>query len=222
MQRKYPLVNNEIYHIISRSIAGYKIFNCDANYQRFEDMLNFYQKQMPYSFSLFKRLSSKQQNKILNTISSDVEDQSIQIIAYCIMPTHIHLILKQLIDNGISSFVANMLNSYSRYFNTLHDRKGPLWEGKFKNIHIDSDEQLLHLTRYIHLNPTSAGLVKEQDKWKYSSYKEFITKNKKNICHFQDVLEIDPLTYKEFVNNRVGYQKEISKIKSLILEDYTG
>jgi putative transposase len=75
------------------------------------------------------------------------------------MPTHIHLVLRQLKDGGISKFMSNILNSYSRYFNIKHNRKGPLWEGRFRKVLVGSDEQLLHLTRYVHLNPVTACLV---------------------------------------------------------------
>ena len=90
------------------------------------------------------------------------------------MPTHFHLILRQNIDNGIFNFIGNLTSSYTRYFNLKHKRKGPLWESKFNNIKIENDEQLLHLTRYIHMNPTSAGIVNNQKESKWSSYNEYI------------------------------------------------
>ena len=136
------------------------------------------------------------------------------------MPTHFHLVLKQLQNNGISNYLRKILESYSTYFNTIHKRKGPLWEGKFKNVLIKTDEQLLHLTRYIHLNPTTAGIAKKPEKWKFSSYKEYLSKinNSSVICDYDGILEIKPKLYSKFVNDQILYQKELAKIKNLLFE----
>lgn len=113
-----------------------------------------------------------------------------------------------------------MKNSYSHYFNNRHKRKGPLWESKFKNIRVETVEQLLHLTRYIHLNATSAGLVDNPEDWRWSSYNEYLV-GEENICRFKDIINIDTKDYREFVEDRKDYQKEISRIKALLLENYT-
>lgn len=220
--RKYPLVSDEIYHIISRSIAGYQIFNTPNDYLRFIDALKFYKFKMSYKFSKFRKLSLKSQKEIFQQISPNWRNQIVQLIAYCLMPTHIHLILKQLLENGIPIYMNNLLNSYTRYFNTLHSRKGPLWESRFKNIIINDDQQLLHLTRYVHLNPSSAGLADNPEKWLFSSYHEYIGKINNKICQFDQEIGIDPKKYKKFVESRISYQQQISKIKALLLEDYTG
>lgn len=222
MRRLHPLVNGQVYHVISRSIAGYKIFNIDKDYLRFEEMLNYYKTKSSYKYSLFKRLSLSLQSKTMLSILSNPNNQYVQIIAYCLMPTHIHLILKQLKDNGVSVFMSNILNSYARYFNVSHGRKGPLWEGRFKSILVSTDEQLLHLTRYVHLNPSSAGIVTNPEDWDFSSYKEFINKTKRKICNYKKILDINTKDYQKFVEDRKAYQQEISKIKSILIDDYTG
>ncbi|MCM8784519.1 MAG: transposase [Candidatus Omnitrophica bacterium] len=212
------LVTGEIYHIFNRSIADYKIFNQEEDFLRFVEALRFYQNiKNSSSFSQFiksKKRNSKSEMKVLNG-----DNRIVEIIAYCIMPTHTHLILKQLIDNGISTFMNNLLNSYTRYFNLKHNRKGPLWEGRFKRVLIKSDEQLLHLTRYIHLNPVTAYLVNNPEDWLASSYKEYIEpKIKFPICKFEGLIDIKPEKYKEFVKDRISYQRELTKIKDLLLE----
>jgi putative transposase len=136
------------------------------------------------------------------------------------MPTHIHLILKQAQDGGIEKFVGLISNSYSKYFNIRHARKGPLWEGRFKNILIENDEQLLHLTRHIHLNPATAFLVNDPGDWKYSSYNEHVetTASDKRLCNFSNILKIDPVLYKKFTLDQIDYQRQLAKIKRLTLE----
>ena len=136
------------------------------------------------------------------------------------MPTHFHLIVKQLIDKGISNFMNNLQNSYSRYFNTKHKRKGPLWEGRFKSVLVKTDEQLIHLSRYLHLNPVTAHIVKKPEQWTMSSYREYLLTEDLNnkICKFEDILDIKRDTYRKFVEDRISYQRELAEIKNLLLE----
>ncbi len=223
MKRKEELVTGEIYHVFNKSIAGFKIFNSDGEFIRILRIIRYYQiETLPIKFSQFIKLNKIKRdnfNKYFNSILTNKEKR-IQIIAYCIMPTHFHLILKQLKENGISIFMGNILNSYSHYFNIKHKRKGPLWEGRFKNVLVKSDEQLIHLTRYIHLNPTSSGIVNKPEDWCYSSYMEYIAKDKikEIICNYSDIIQISKDSYKQFVEDRVSYQRELYKIKHLILE----
>jgi len=144
----------------------------------------------------------------------------VHIVAYCFMPTHIHFILKQLKENGISTFMRLVLNSYARYYNVKHQRKGPLWQGRFKNVLVENEEQLYHLTRYIHLNPVTANLVGKPEQWMPSSYLEYMQRRGKEqrICCFEDVLDIRPWEYKKFVEDRINYQKELASIKHLMAE----
>ncbi len=220
MKRKVPLVNDEIYHVLSRSIAEYKIFNDKQDYQRMRQLLRFYQRETDIKFSDFiilEGVAKQGFDNYFEALTKDGDDL-VEIIAFCIMPTHIHLILKQLQDDGISKYFGNILNSYTRYFNSKHKRKGPLWEAKFKNILVKNDEQLLHLTRYIHLNPVSASLVKKPEEWTYSSYKEYLGQEEKALCEYADLFEIKPSSYRKFVLDRAAYQRQLSKIKALLID----
>ena len=220
--RKNPLVNNEYYHIFNRSIAGYTIFNNDIDYDRMLEMLNFYRFiELPCSYSKFTALTEVHQKAILRDLQKSGRPL-VEIVAYCLMLTHFHLILKQLEDGGIVKFMTKILDSYSKYFNVAHNRKGPLWEGRFRSVLIDSDEYMIHLTRYIHLNAVSADLVEKPEKWPYSSYEEYLGKSSKPLCRFNQIMEIEPKIYKKFVLDRAGYQRELSKIKHLLFEDYAG
>jgi len=219
--RKIPLAVGESYHIFTRSIADFKVFNNHADFLRMQQLMKYYTVDCDLKFSKFIELEICQQNGFdiaFNNISKDKE-KSVQIIAYCLMPTHIHLILKQLSDNGISKYMNNILNGYSKYFNTRHKRKGPLWESRFRSVLVNSDEQLLHLTRYLHLNPVTARLINKPEDWEFSSYNEFIGKdNNSEICQFDDILDIKPASYRKFVIDRISYQRELAKIKNLIMD----
>lgn len=220
--RKDQLVNGEYYHIYNRSIAKYIIFNDEQEYERMLELINVLKfVDFDYQFSHFKRLDKEKQHLIVEKMK--VKNKTlVDIIAYCLMPTHLHLILKQNFDNGITKYMGKILNSYSKYFNTKHNRIGPLWSGRFKNVRIENDDQLLHLTRYIYLNPTSANLVNDPIYWLHSSYNEYLSKTKFQICNYKNVLDIDTKKYRQFVNNQKDYQKQISSIKHLLIENYSG
>lgn len=227
MAEKKILVTGEVYHIFSRSIALFKIFNDDSDFLRMKHMLKYYQlEDQPVKFSRFLEIERTQKEGFDKHFEAVAKNgvKLAEIIAYCFMPTHLHLILKQLKDNGISIFMSNLLNSYSRYFNIKHGRKGPLWESKFKAVLVDSDEQLLHLTRYIHLNPVTARIVDKPQDWKNSSYFEYsLDGNAKNrICGYEDMLDIEPVSYGKFVEDMISYQRHLSDIKKLILEEENG
>ncbi|MDP2922405.1 MAG: transposase [Candidatus Omnitrophota bacterium] len=216
--RKDLLVVGEVYHIFTRSIADFKIFNNDDEFSRMLGVIKYYQCEKPaVKFSRFITLEENMQNNIRKDLSSEKE-KLVTIIAYCLMPTHLHLILKQLKQNGISIFMSNILNSYTRYFNTKHKRKGPLWEARFKSVLVEKDEYLSHLTRYIHLNPVTASLIDKPEDWFASSYREYIEKNAEKICQYDDVLQANPISYKQFVDNRISYQRELAKIKQYLFD----
>ncbi len=220
--RKNVLVIGEVYHVINKSIAGFKIFNDDSEFSRMVEVIRYYQREKPeIKFSEFIESIGFQPNSSqAANYNSDNKEKLVEIIAYCIMPTHLHLILKQLKENGISVFMSNVLNSYTRYFNIRHKRKGPLWEGRFKSILVETDEQLLHLTRYLHLNPVTAYLIDTPESWAMSSYREYLLRvNERNkFCRYDGILDIEPIAYKKFVEDRVSYQRELASIKSLLLE----
>ncbi|MCX5782025.1 MAG: transposase [Elusimicrobia bacterium] len=212
--RKDPLVNNELYHVYTRSIAEFRILENKKDTQRFIDTLHYYQNEKPEkSFSWYLRSAVHENN--LDVLS---KFKLVDIIAFCIMPTHVHFILKQLKNKGISIFMSNLLNSYTRYFNKKFNRKGPLWEGRFKSILIKSNEYLLHLTRYIHLNPVTANLVNKPEEWRESSYREYLGLADKEITNSKNILEINISDYRYFVEDRISYQKELGNIKHLLCD----
>ena len=217
LMRKEPLRNSFLYHICTKSIAGYRIFRTDDDYLRMLEMFKYYRYEKPsLRFSVYETLSERGNRHILNRLST--RDNLVDIIAYCIMPTHIHLILAQLKDEGISLYMKNLLNSYTRYFNLKNNRKGPLWQGRFKSILIETGEQLLHLTRYIHLNPTTDNLVEKPENWQYSSYNEYLNNSMDTMCNFLQYTEIKSKSYKTFVETRQKYQQILTEIKHLCLE----
>ena len=218
------MATGEVYHIFNKSIAGFEIFNYEEDFLRIKQMMFYYRmKNTPMRFSNFLHSHQVKTHGFIHHVQElrDPAQDHVEILAYCIMPTHFHLILKQLRNNGITKFTSNISNSYSRYFNLKRKRKGPLWVGRFKNVRVQNNEQLLHLTRYIHLNPVTAGIVKFPEGWNASSYGEYTAPldQELKICSYKDTLDIEPTQYKIFVKDGIEYQKEMARIKSLFPEE---
>jgi putative transposase len=129
--------------------------------------------------------------------------------------------MQQLREKGILRYMILLLNSYGHYFNKKYKRKGPLWESRFQNVLVDSDDQLLHLTRYVHLNPVTAELTNSPEAWAYSSYREYLglVTPEAKLCDHSGMLEVKPLDYQRFVCNRIDYQRQLAWIKNLLIEE---
>lgn len=221
--RNIPLINNQIYHIVNRGIASQPIFLKKSDYQRCIDTLLYYQNKSPsLRYSFFIRLPLQRKSDFLDQLKAE-KNLLVELIAYCIMPNHIHLLVRQIDSAGISHFMSNFANSYTRYFNTKEGRIGPLFQGKFKAVRIETDDQLLHVSRYIHLNPFSSYVVKKIDDiihYPYSSFREYISLTENNICNKNYILSKFKASssYKKFVFDQADYQRVLQDIKHVMLE----
>ena len=101
---------------------------------------------------------------------------AIRVIAYCLMPNHFHLLLRIDGDHGLSRCLSQLLNAYVKAMNKKYGRTGPLFSDRFKSILVEKNNYLIHICRYIHLNPLTAGLVTDLENWPFSNYLEFIGK----------------------------------------------
>ena len=135
------------------------------------------------------------------------------------MPNHFHLLIKQLKDGGTSEFISKLINSYTKFYNIKFNRVGPLFQGQFKAVLIKSDEQLIYVSRYIHLNPISSFLVKDLNKYEWSSYKEYI-EGIKGFCQKEEILGFfkDTKSYQKFVLNQIEYAQTLEKIKHQLID----
>ncbi len=163
MKRHCPLENQSVHHIYNKSIYRYELFTCKEEYQRMLELIQFYKydgHSKPFSqFIRGKTILTPGVGKVT----------LVNVIAYCIMSTHVHFILQQLVDKGIETFMRRLLNAYSKYFNLRHNRRGPLWENRFGNRIILDEQGLNQRIMYVHYNPVKEGLVKTPQEWPYSS-----------------------------------------------------
>lgn len=205
--------NQNFYHIFNRGVNKQEIFDNPQDYDRLLQTMFYYQFSGPKPrFSTHKRFKNKD-------FSSN--PKIVEIICFCLMPNHFHFLLKQAKNNGISEFISKVTNSYTKYFNTKYKRVGPLFQGEFKAVLIESDEQLVHVSRYIHLNPFVADLVKNLNQFPYSSYKDFINPESNGFCITKPILDFfkNQKGYKAFTDDHSAYAKELELIKHLLIDE---
>lgn len=216
--RKVPLVTDSYYHIFNRGIDRQPTFLTKRDYERALQTLSYYRPSAnSVKYSQFLKKSQDERQEILTSINHS--EHQITIIAYCLMPNHFHLLLKQNNDAGISKFMANFQNSYVKYFNVKHKRTGSLFDRQFKAVLIETENQLLLLTRYIHLNPYSSHLVNKDEitTYPYSSLSEYLIGNYQ-LSNPNQVMEIRPKQYEKFILNHADYQQRLESLKHLTLE----
>lgn len=210
--RTIHFVNQSFYHVFNRGVEKRQIFSSEADYERFLQTMYYYQFSGPKPrFSTHKRFRSK---------DFDKNPKIVEIICYCLMPNHFHLLIKQLRDGGLQEFIRKSINSYTKYYNTKNKRVGPLFQGEFKATAIETDEQLLHLSRYIHLNPYVSDLVEDPKDYNHSSYPYFVDLKEDLISVKQPVLDFFKKVedYKSFISDYQGYAKELERLKHLLID----
>ena len=177
MRRKTEFVQGHYYHIYNRGANRQPIFRADVNY-------------------VF----------LLRRVKKHATLLDVSVIAYCLMPNHYHFLLRQDGSHTISAWVQAVFNSYTKAFNKMFDRGGTLFEGPFRAVTVDRDEYLVHLCRYIHLNPVRAKLVQFPEEWPYSNYREWIGQRAGALQDEAFIREWfpSPQEYRQFVMDGLG------------------
>lgn len=187
--RKTPFATGEYYHIYNRGVDKRTAFLDESDIQRFYESIEKFNAIEPigsiYENSFVKKLGSP--------TSKSEQDALVSLVAHCTNPNHFHLILKQETEKGIEKFMQRVGTGYTKYFNNKYKRSGTLFQGKFKSIHVHSNEYLLHLSVYVNLNdkvhrlgsPTSKSVRSR------SSWGEYLKEgeNASGICEKGIILE---------------------------------
>jgi putative transposase len=180
-------VENGWYHLYNRGIEKRDIFLDEQDYKVF---LHYFKRYLTQSSDLVDEIKPRFKNDLFDKI---------QLVSYCLMPNHFHLLVKQAEKNTIIDFMRALSNSYTHYFNQKYQRIGPLFQGAYKGILINEEPYLLHLSRYIHLNPleiynpAESGEVKPRTRfhlvdYPYSSYGEYLGLRKTEWIHPDEIL----------------------------------
>lgn len=219
-KRHYPFVTGQIYHVFNHANRNDKLFTYENVIKHFLKILEYYRQHTPtVRLSYYQKWYKEHGENIQRDL---ISQHDTSVIAYGIMPNHFHLVLEQTMDRGISRYMSNIQNSFTRFYNTLEESRGHVFEGQFKAVLIESEEQLLHITRYVHLNPTTANLISfsELEHSIRTSFPSYI--NKSNLSWIDKSRIIDnsrsPKHYYDFVKDNADYQKTLSQIKKLSLD----
>ncbi len=218
--RKDNLVSGEIYHIYNRGVDKRDIFMDDEDHFRFiHDLYEFNDKNPAIILNnyLNKKIYSQSLEVGLPKIQRKPREMLVEILAFCLMDNHFHLLVRQKEDNGITEFMRKIGTGYTNYINKKYDRNGALFQSKFKSVHVEKDAHLMYLPIYIHFNPLDyefkewrQGKIKDIKKalefmanYRWSSYPDYI--GQKN---FPSVIS------KDFILGRLGseekYKKEVT------------
>jgi len=182
MERKFEFGIDEYYHLYNRGIEKRNLFLNKKDYERFLVLLYIANNNDSV------HISNYQGRPLMELFKIQKKESLVSIGSYCLMPNHFHLLVREVREGGISSFMLKLATGYSMYFNKKYQRTGALFEGKFKASPVMNDQYLHYLFAYIHLNPVK--LI--EGKWKelgiqntqraeeyllsydFSSYKDFL------------------------------------------------
>jgi len=217
--RKVQFANDCLYHVYNRGTEKRKIFLEDKDYFRFiHDLYEFNNPltvfNVNYRFNREHQSGPEYGGRTSIGDSIDGSERLVDIIVFCLMPNHFHLILRQIKEDGIPKFMQKLGTGYTMYFNQKYKRNGVLFQGKFKAILINKDEYLLLLANYIHLNPMELlesgwkkhGIKSRRkaleflEKYRWSSYLDYI-----NIKNFPSVINKNFLM--NYYQNKKDYEK---------------
>ena len=223
----------EIYHALNRGVDKRKIFMDDRDYYRFvHDLFEFNDEECVLNNDFrFKRPTMGVGHQY---IEHKKRKMLVDVLAFCLMPNHYHLMLSPRIENGVSLFMKKLNGGYVNYFNKKHERTGTLFEGGYKSIKLESQAHFIHLPYYIHLNPLDLfapewrdgelkdynGSIKFLDSYRWSSHLDYLgEQNFPSVTSRNFLLEI--------FSGEKGYCKKIkeylkdlnlSRVKGFILE----
>lgn len=219
--RKIVFANGEYYHVFNRGVERRPTFTNRYEFARALDTTAFYRYgNLPIKYSKYLNLNKDKKAEFLQAL--DQSNLQVDIIAFCFMGNHFHFLLKQLEENGIVKFMAKFTNSYTKYFNTKYNRIGPLFQGVFKAVHIETDDQLLHLSRYIHLNPVTSFMIKavELKNYEWTSYPEYFGLTDRKLINIKEILGFfkKPSKYESFVLDHADYAMKLKSIEHLTID----
>lgn len=217
-----PLVTGEIYHVFNRGVNRQPAFTDKREYKRAQQTINFYRfLKPPVPLSKYLKMEQAKQDEVLQTLADS--KKLVEIFCYCLMPNHFHFLLKQLVDQGISKFISNLQNSYTKYFNTKHERDGSLFGDQFKTVRVETDEQLVHLSRYIHLNPYAGYIIRSIEQlegYNWSSFPNYL-QDSSSFADCQFILGYfkSKQQYIKFVFDQADYQRRLKEIEYLLIDN---
>lgn len=205
-----------VYHVYNRGVEGRDIFMDERDYSVFLSFLKY---------ALLSDTEHQKEEVVDNSLLSDAQRfnlrreglaDKVDLISFCLMPNHFHLLLYQHTDDGITKLMRSIVTGYVMYFNKRHKRTGSLFQGVYKASRIKTDSYWQHVSRYIHLNPVDLGT--DYRDYPYSSYRFFAGKASAEWVKPELVMQgfRGPSDYERFVKDYLPRRKQLLEIKDVL------
>lgn len=221
--RKTEFANEEYYHIFNRGVDKREIFSSAKDYERFllaMRLLNNEENGLMIEWRDYKKANSGAKPDDFLKLGFRKSDPLVEIVVYCLNPNHYHFILKQVKEKGIEKFMHKIGVSHSKYFNEKNRRSGSLFQGKFKAVHINSNEYLLYLSAYVNENNFIHGYSKKSN-WPYSSLPDYLGGKDSKLINKDIILgQFDNIQqYKDFLEEHALSMKEKKEMGKYLIEE---
>lgn len=205
------------YHLFNKSVDHRQVFNEGRTIALFKKILLYYNLGLSnQSYSKF--IKHNKNKKLFKKIKNK---RFFSCLAYCFMPNHFHFLIRQNTDESLSKVIRQVLISFTRTYNQFSNRCGPLFIPHFQAVEINNEHQLIHVSRYIHLNPYSSGQIENLSEicsCTLSSMPIYLGAYD-NLCEPKIILDIfgnNRQSYQAFVLEQAKYQRQLEVIKKSI------
>ncbi len=180
------LLSQSYYHVMIRGNNRHSVFKSNNDYLYFLELIGRYKTEHPFD-----------------------------LYHYCLMPNHIHMLLKTFKASDFSTFMKKLELAYFHHYRQQYDWVGHFWQGRFKSQPVGKDAYFIQCGKYIELNPVRANIISEPQEYSYSSYK-YYTEGKKNSLITEDIF------YNEFGFNDLTRQQNYQKmiIDEIVVKNY--
>jgi REP element-mobilizing transposase RayT len=207
-----PFAEGEFYHIFNQGVDKRNIFSDEYDSERFLESMEVFNNEEPAG-SIYEQSFNKDIPQLGGSTS---KSKLVNIIAYCLNPNHFHMILEQISEGGISEYMKRLGGGYTMYFNAREKRKGSLFLGRFRSVHVGTDGYLLHLSAYVNLNNRVHQLDDEALRLVRSSWGEYTELSEKQLCTKDVILGRfkDGDEYKAYAEDALGIMLERKKNES--------
>jgi putative transposase len=205
-----------IYHIYNRGVEGTDIFREEQDYKMFLYYLYIYLVPLKVVLEHYPSLPFRLR---VHNMSKEID-----LLSYCLMPDHIHLLLQPHSQEAVPIFMKQVTNAYTQYFNQKYSRSGSLFQGRYKAAGVDKDKQFIHVSRHVHLHPLHSHLVTKLTDYLYSSLPDYLHPEKESICNRRLLQSFfsSPQKHLDFVLDQTDYNKKLPSIKSELIEANIG
>jgi len=206
MRRRDAITIGEYYHIFNRGVEKRNIFHQQSDFKRFLESMMYFNTQTS--------IEMKSDEKNL----PKPDDRLVDIVAYCLNKNHFHLILKEIKEGGITTFMKKVCTGYALYFNNKNERSGVLFQGRFRSVYLSSNDILLYVSAYVNCNSQIHG-VENAEEYPWCSFPEYLGLEKEK-CQKNIIIDQfkNPEEYKTFCLEKVVGMQDRKRFEKFFTE----